>query len=61
MEPLYGVPDPAFVGLFTGDVQAGLDTFGPAGITCTSVELTPVSDTMSTAHISWTRNENGTF
>lgn len=53
MEPSFGVPDPAFGGLHTGDIQVGLDAFGPTGIAVTSVDITPVTDTYSKATIAW--------
>ncbi|MFT4471688.1 hypothetical protein ACMX2H_17445, partial [Arthrobacter sulfonylureivorans] len=29
MQPSYGTPDPVFTGLSAGDLQVGLDEFGP--------------------------------
>lgn len=57
LAPEFGVPDPAFAGLHVGDVQTGLDTFGPAGIQVSDVVLTPVSSTVSEADIVWNREE----
>lgn len=53
MNPAFGVPDPVFAGLGTGDVQVGLDEFGPAGVMVTSVEQAPLTDTESVATIRW--------
>ena len=61
MEPRFGVPDPAFAGLNTGDIQVGLDMFGPTGITVVSVETTPVTDTYSKATIAWQRTDDQGF
>jgi hypothetical protein len=56
MAPSYGIPDPAFSGLHTGDVQVGLADHGPAGITITEVTMTPISETASHATIQWSRD-----
>lgn len=40
----FGTPDPTFEGLDAGDVQAGLDEFGPAGIVIDDLEETWVDD-----------------
>lgn len=57
MVPEYGVPDPAYAGLHVGDLQTGLDTYGPAGVKVSDVVLTPVNATVSEADILWTRDE----
>lgn len=57
MSPEYGIPDPAFTGLFIGDVQVGLDDYGPAGVLVTSVDSVPVTDTMMRTNIEWTRTD----
>lgn len=56
MAPDFGVPDPAFHGIHTGDVQVGLNDHGPAGITVYTITTTPVSETLSRAVIQWARD-----
>lgn len=58
MSPEYGIPDPGFAGLHTGDVQVGLDEYGPTGVTVQEIVLEPVTDAMSTADIRWARDED---
>lgn len=53
MYPDYGVPDTAFAGLSTGDVQVGLTVFGPDNVTVNSVVLEPVSQTRAVGTINW--------
>ncbi|AYD81532.1 baseplate protein [Arthrobacter phage KBurrousTX] len=62
MNPAFGVPDPAFAGLDTGDIQVGLDQYGPAGITIQSVTSEPVdgSDQVVRAVVAWQRDSDGT-
>ena len=60
MRPGFGVPDPAFAGLFVGDVQVGLDEHGPEGITVIAVDSTPVNNSQEVADIRWTRDAEGT-
>jgi hypothetical protein len=60
MRPGYGVPDPAFGGLFVGDVQVGLDEHGPQGVVVVSVESTPKNNTQAVADIIWSRGAEGT-
>jgi hypothetical protein len=57
MRPTYGVPDPAYAGLYVGDVQVGLDEHGPEGVTVVSVDATPINNTQEVADIRWTRTE----
>lgn len=57
MNPLFGVPDPAFAGLEVSDVQAALNTFGP-----TSVSVRRVSERLAGADtayvtIAWQRED----
>lgn len=59
MNPGYGIPDPAYSGLHVGDVQVGLDDYGPAGITVTQVTKETVNETTDRAKITWTYTENG--
>ncbi|QIN94359.1 baseplate wedge protein [Arthrobacter phage Abba] len=61
MSPGFGVPDPAFAGLHVGDIQVGLDDYGPTGITITSVDIIDKTDRQSVADIRWTRDEEGDF
>jgi len=51
--PSYGVPDPAFVGLSAGDVQACLSEYGPEGITIDDFELEAVDARTAAVHIHW--------
>ncbi|ASX98709.1 baseplate wedge protein [Arthrobacter phage Colucci] len=62
MHPSFGVPDPAFAGLDVGDIQVGLDQYGPAGITIQSVTQEPVdgTDQVVRAVVAWRRNSDGT-
>ncbi|QFG14839.1 baseplate wedge protein [Arthrobacter phage Lymara] len=62
MQPMFGVPDPAFSGLGAGDIQVGLDQYGPAGITVQSVTTEPVdgTDQIVRAKVAWTRTSDGT-
>lgn len=55
MRPGYGVPDPAFAGLYPGDIQVGLDTHGPQGVLVKSVVSTPTNNTQAVADITWSR------
>ncbi|UGL61914.1 baseplate wedge protein [Arthrobacter phage EastWest] len=59
MAPDYGVPDPAFDELQIGDVQAGLQQFGPAGVQITSLTMEPRNDTEAIAQINWAHAEEG--
>jgi len=59
MRPTYGVPDPAFAGLFVGDVQVGLDEHGPQGITVVGVDSTPINNSQAAAEITWSRVSEG--
>lgn len=56
MVPTFGVPDPAFAGLHPGDIQVGLNEFGPEDVTITNITATPVTESMSQASIEWTRD-----
>lgn len=58
MYPGYGVPDPGFAGLSTGDVQVGLNVYGPRGVIVTGIEMTPVTDTEAVADIRWGREND---
>lgn len=60
MTPGFGIPDPAYAGLHVGDVQVGLDDYGPAGITVTELTKETVTETMDRAKVVWSYTENGT-
>ena len=53
LSPEFGIPDPAGLGINEGDIQTGLDTFGPENVTITTVTQTPINDTQSEAKIEW--------
>lgn len=57
MEPSFGIPDPVFSGISQGDVQVGLDAYGPAGVTITSVTTEPATNTQVVAEIMWARED----
>lgn len=58
MAPDFGVPDPAFHGIHTGDIQVGLTDHGPAGITINTITTTPATETLSRATIQWSRESD---
>jgi hypothetical protein len=60
MRPTYGVPDPAFAGLYEGDVQVGLDEHGPQGVIVVGIETTPVNNSQVAAEVTWSRGTEGT-
>lgn len=53
MSPRYGVPDPAFRGLTTSDIRAGVDGYGPDGVTIVDVSTIPTSETTARTVIEW--------
>lgn len=53
--PQFGIPDPAFAGIDMSDVQAGLNTFGPAGITVRELDPEDFTDDKSRIRIGWDR------
>lgn len=55
LAPEYGVPDPTWAGLQVGDVQVGLDDYGPTGVTVTSITSEPVTGSRVTATVNWDR------
>lgn len=55
MRPTFGVPDPAFSGLYVGDIQVGLNAHGPQGVVVQSVTATPKNNTQAVAEIVWSR------
>lgn len=57
MNPLFGVPDPAFAGLESSDIQAALATFGPVGITVSRVQEALVGADTAHVTISWQRED----
>ncbi|WP_102158735.1 hypothetical protein [Zhihengliuella halotolerans] len=56
--PGYGIPAPAFHGLYASDIQSCLDDYGPADVTITTVDAEPASPTESVATISWERDDS---
>lgn len=57
MNPLFGIPDPAFTGLEVSDIQAALATFGPAGINVTQVSDRLAHGNTSYVTIAWERED----
>ncbi len=57
LTPLFGVPDTAFAGLHTGDIQVCLDAFGPDGVDVDEVRLDYRSETVAMADIRWSRTD----
>lgn len=55
MNPLFGIPDPAFAGLEVSDVQAALETFGPTGITVQQLSSKLVGADTAHVTIAWQR------
>ena len=53
MFPSYGIPDPVFVGISAGDIQACISEFGPEGIVIDDFEMEPVDARISNVHIHW--------
>ena len=59
MSPEYGVPDPTYAGLYPGDIQVGLNEYGPRGVSVVSVEVLPANDTQAIADVQWTYDQDG--
>lgn len=59
MSPGFGVPDPTFAGLHVGDIQVGLNDYGPAGVRVTAVDIIDKTDRQSVADIKWSRDSEG--
>ena len=59
MRPSFGVPDPAFAGLYVGDIQVGLNEHGPKGVVIQSVAITPKNNSQAVADITWSRGTEG--
>lgn len=57
LNPLFGVPDPAFAGLDVADVQTTLNTFGPSGIDVRELSHEQENDSTSLVRIGWTRQD----
>lgn len=51
----FGVPDPVYIGLDSGDVQATLSMFGPDDITVNSIATNYVDETRTQLTFEWTR------
>jgi hypothetical protein len=59
MEPEFGTPDPLMAEITASDIQVGLDSYGPEGITIASVTSSPsrTNENLSIAHVDWHREE----
>ena len=57
LNPLYGIPDPAFAGIDASDVQTLLRTFGPRGILVRQLTAEQRDDTTVFVRINWQREE----
>lgn len=57
MNPAVGIPDPAFAGIDVSDVQTALNTFGPGGITVTSLQAEDAGVDKSYIRIGWDRED----
>lgn len=49
----FGIPEPTFVGVDAGDIQAGLDQFGPAGVDVADVVVEVTGQDTQSAIVSW--------
>lgn len=58
LAPGYGIPDPAFNGVSAGDLQVGLDEYGPAGITIDEVTRDPQTQTTERMTVRWSRDDD---
>lgn len=58
LTPGFGIPDPAFYGLHAGDLQTGLDEYGPEGITIDAIETEELNDTQQVATVRWSRDDD---
>lgn len=54
MVPMYGVLDPAFDTFDAGDVQLGIDLFGPEGVAVTEIRVTYPLPGVQEAEVVWT-------
>lgn len=60
LSPEFGITDPAWNGIDPNDVQAGLDNYGPVGVTVTGVEEEPVTETQTAYVIEWSHDDEET-
>lgn len=56
----FGTPDPTFFGVDVGDIQAGLDQFGPEGVHVESIETEIIGQNTQRASIKWAWDEEET-
>lgn len=49
----FGTPDPTFSGVDAGDIQAGLDEFGPEGVYVEAVDVEVTGQNEQRARIQW--------
>lgn len=56
--PSYGIPDPAFIGVSAGDVQACLSEYGPENVQIGDFEMEAVDAQISNVHIQWEFEES---
>lgn len=52
----FGVPDPVYTGLDSGDVQATINMFGPDDITVNSLGVNYLNDTRTQLTFEWSRD-----
>jgi hypothetical protein len=59
MVPQFGTPDPLMASIASGDIQVGLDSFGPTGVEIKRVTArpSPLSETTSLVSVEWHRRE----
>lgn len=57
LNPLYGIPDPAFAGIDVSDVQTLLRTFGPRGVNVLTLTSQPRDDSTVYTRIGWQRED----
>lgn len=55
----FGIPDPVFVGISAGDVQACIREYGPENVVIEDFELEPLDARISSVHIKWSLEESG--
>lgn len=56
--PSYGIPDPAFIGVSSGDVQACVSEYGPEGIQIGDFEMEALDAQTSAVHVQWEFEES---
>lgn len=55
MQPTFGIPDPVWLGLRAADVNAGLDIWGPQGVSVTGVKRESASGGGRDVTLQWER------